>query len=242
MTRSGLTPDDFAPYLQLIEQRGLRHFLEGGQAVNAWANFHAVQSSPRLDGLGPFTSKDCDIWVSYDLFQQIESLLPGSLRKADSPADGQLGIFTTNDVPPKVIDLLDGVFGLDEKEVARVFERSMVVNGIRLIDPIYLLKSKCHNLVQLPQYGRNDSRHISILFAILPAHFGYLLHACIEGEITERQVLEEMKLLRSFKKDQWVRQALSRLGRSLDEALPLDLLRSCGLPKIERYAGGRPET
>lgn len=81
-----------------------------------------------------------------------------------------------------------------------------------------------------------------LLYEILSARFEIMVKRGASGMIAERQVLEEMKLLRGFKKDQRVRQALSRLGRSLDQALPLDLLRSCGLQKIERYAADKSET
>jgi hypothetical protein len=63
-----------------------------------------------------------------------------------------------------------------------------------------------------------------------------MLKRCSGGMITERQVLHEIKLLRSFQGDKWVRKALTKLGRELDEALPIELLKSCGLSKIERYA------
>jgi hypothetical protein len=184
----------------------------------------------------PFTSKDCDVWVGYELSLKIEKIPGGRFQKSQSPSDGQLGIFQTTDSPPKIIDLLSGVFGLTGREVAHAWERSFVLSGIRVIDPLYLFKGKCHNFAGLPQEGRNDGGHLALLFDILSAHIEVMLKRCSGGMITERQVLQEIKLLRSFQGDKWVRKALAQLDRKLDEALPLDLLKSCGLSKIERYA------
>ena len=54
------SPHDFADELSALEAAGHRHFLEGGQAVNIWASVY-LKSSPKLEDLRPFTSKDCDL-------------------------------------------------------------------------------------------------------------------------------------------------------------------------------------
>lgn len=110
------------------------YFLEGGQAVNIWAEVYSA-AAPGVAELAPFTSKDCDLWVGLELFRHIERILPGgTLTKASDPSQGQLGIFTTDDHPPRVIDLFDGVFGLNREELNRARERSFTVDGVRLID------------------------------------------------------------------------------------------------------------
>jgi len=112
----------------------------------------------------------------------------------------------------------------------------LLVEGIRLIDPILLFKGKCHNLVHLPQYGRQDLRHVQILQIILPFHFGRLLDLCKQGSISERTLLNEIKLLTEFEKDKWVRKALGILDTSLLKILPLEDLAQSGLPKVQRFA------
>lgn len=131
---SGYSPGDFAPSLRRIEESRLDYFLEGGQAVNIWAEVYSA-AAPGVAELAPFTSKDCDLWVGLELFRHIERILPGgTLTKASDPSQGQLGIFTTDDHPPRVIDLFDGVFGLNREELNRARERSFTVDGVRLID------------------------------------------------------------------------------------------------------------
>jgi hypothetical protein len=234
----GYSPGDFELPLRRIEASGLDYFVEGGQAVNIWAEVYAA-TAPGVADLAPFTSKDCDLWVGYELFEQIERILPGGkLTKASDPSQGQLGIFTTDDEPPKVIDLFDGVFGLTREELRRARERSLLVNGIRLIDPLFLFKAKCHNLAKLPdQQGRNDAKHLSILLRMLPAHLETLLEEALrhEAETSDRKLLNEIKLLYSFRRDKWVRQALDQLSTFLDAVLPVERFRTCGLPKTEAF-------
>jgi hypothetical protein len=69
------------------------------------------------------------------------------------------------------------------------------VRGVRLLDPLFLFKGKCHNLVKLPQGGRQDMKHLMMLRLILPAYLEELLEAVKTGDIDERQFLNEIKLL-----------------------------------------------
>lgn len=162
----GYTPGDFASPLRKIEASQLDYFVEGGQAVNIWAEVYS-EAAPSVNDLAPFTSKDCDLWVGPELLRQFEVILPdGKLIKASDPSQGQLGIYTTNDHPPRIIDLFDGVYGLTRDEVDRARKRSLVVDGIRLIDPIFLFKAKCHNLTSLPdQEDRKLLNEIKLLLS-----------------------------------------------------------------------------
>ncbi len=232
----GYAPGDFADPLRKIEASRLDYFVEGGQAVNIWAEVYSA-AAPGVTDLAPFTSKDCDLWVSPALFRQFEQILPGGkLIKASDPSQGQLGIYTTNDNPPRIIDLFDGVYGLTLEEVRRAHDRSLVVDGVRLIDPVFLLKAKCHNLATLPdQEERNDAKHLRILMKILPAHFEALLAQALQHDpvASDRKLLNEIKLLLSFRGDKWVRRALETESMSLDAAFPINRFRTCGLPKTE---------
>jgi hypothetical protein len=65
----GFGPHDFAPQLRAMEASGLEHFLEGGQAVNVWAEVYASEC-PALVELAPFTSRDCDVWLGHGAFKR----------------------------------------------------------------------------------------------------------------------------------------------------------------------------
>jgi len=234
----GYSPRDFASSLRKIESSQLDYFVEGGQAVNIWAEVYS-EAAPSVTDHAPFTSKDCDLWVGPELLRQFERILPdGKLIKASDPSQGQLGIYMTNDHPPRIIDLFGGVYGLILDEVNRARKRSLVVDGIRLIDPIFLFKAKCHNLATLPgQEERNDAKHLRILMKILPAHFEALLAQALQHDpsTSDRKLLNEIKLLLSFQRDKWVRQALEKESMTIAAALPSDRFRNCGLPKTEAF-------
>ena len=65
---------DYLDFLTDLASAGTPYFLEGGQAVNFWAEyFSAKNSGEGLIQFQPFTSKDCDIWVSLAALRHIES-------------------------------------------------------------------------------------------------------------------------------------------------------------------------
>lgn len=230
----------FLTELETIEEANEAYFLIGGQAVNVWAEVYS-DHAPEVRSYAPFTSRDCDIRVSYDLWKKIGKILPGSLAKSTSPAEGQLGIFHIKGTPAKTIDLFDGVYGLTKKEVERAQERSLLFEKIRVIDPLFLFKAKCHNLAHLPQDGRNDERHLLILATILPKHFSNLLSQVsnnpqTNNEISERNFLKEIKLFLSFSKDKYVRNALKKLDIQLIDLIPIRDMTTCGFPKIQEFA------
>ena len=229
----------FVEQLQILARSGHPHFLEGGQAVNVWAEVYSPRL-PALSDLSPFTSKDCDVWTSYEMFQALEKerLLPGRLIKSDSPLDGQLGILQLQ-APPRIIDFLQSVYGLNEDELQRARKRMLVVLGIHVLDPLYLFKGKCHNFIDLNQAGRQDLRHLEILKLVIPMHLDSALERACENAISQRELINEIKLLLSFKKDDRVRDVLVALDCKLSDLLPLDRLNSCGLEKVERFVSSQ---
>lgn len=59
-------PEDYLGVLQSLADEGCSYFLEGGQAVNFWAEYFTLRDGGviGLEKYQPFTSKDCDLWVS----------------------------------------------------------------------------------------------------------------------------------------------------------------------------------
>ena len=94
MTAKQVGARSFLAFLRRLQQSGEDHFLEGGQAVNFWAEFFSARgASEKLQIFQPFTSKDCDIWVSFPALEYVATAsLGGSFVKGNSPVDGQLGI------------------------------------------------------------------------------------------------------------------------------------------------------
>lgn len=66
-----------ADYLDFLGELGAAnapYFLEGGQAVNFWAEYFSNKGAgAAIERYRPFTSKDCDLWVSFAALRHIES-------------------------------------------------------------------------------------------------------------------------------------------------------------------------
>jgi len=151
---------DYTKLLTTLDHEGMAYFMEGGQAVNLWAEYYAAKLGvhSRLSQYRPFSSKDCDIWVSHEALQYLEKLVRlGTFQKGASPVDGQIAIYTIYGNPSLTVDLMGGVYGVPPEINHRLYERALNFDGLRVLDPLYLFQSKCHCLTSLPQAGRQDN-------------------------------------------------------------------------------------
>jgi len=98
---------DYTEFLTTLDHEGMAYFMEGGQAVNLWAEYYAAKlgGDSRLSQYRPFSSKDCDIWVSHAALQYLEkSVRLGTFQKGSSPVDGQIAIYTILGNPSLTVD------------------------------------------------------------------------------------------------------------------------------------------
>lgn len=228
---------DYLEFLVGLTASGHDYFLEGGQAVNFWAEY--LTSLGRKDSLErhrPFTSKDCDIWVGLMAMRYVEEQGGRDFVKSESPADGQIGILTLERDPLLQVDLLSNVFSLSRPELAQVQKRCLVFEGLRVIDPLYLLKSKCYCFVNLPQGGRQDSKHVRMLSAIAPEYLQDKLNDAKSEKILPRAFIKEFKLLQKILQDKTVSRAFDGLGIEADEILPADHLDTNGMDLIAKFS------
>lgn len=123
---------DYAAFLRDLGASKADYFLGGGQAVNFWAEFYSGRDTAAdLARFRPFTSKDCDIWVSYAAFKYIRTKTGiGKLVEGTSPADGQLGILSLDTSPVVSVDLMTSVYGVPQ-------ERPSPANGTGSCDRRY---------------------------------------------------------------------------------------------------------
>lgn len=232
------------------------HFLIGGQAVNFWAEyFDRFGHSHELKSLRPFTSKDCDVWLGGGLWKELKETERSRLILGSSPADGQLGVLTLRSNPPLLIDMMSSVFGFSPSENQQLKDRAHVFNGVKVIDPISLLRCKCHCLVHLDQADRQDAHHVRVMSLVIPQYLSGLialaeppLHAHSnpplveplqmesEEQISDRSVLKEIKLLRKILATGVCRRALAALSISPDSLMPWESLRSSGSNRLVKFA------
>jgi len=129
--------EGYSGFLQSLLARCPAQFLFGGQAVNFWADYFDRRGGvEQLHALRPFTSKDCDIWVSPRAWTEIQKTEGSRLVRGASPVDGQLGILTLQLAPLRIVDFMSNVYGIQQEELARLCERAPVFYGIKVIDPI----------------------------------------------------------------------------------------------------------
>lgn len=214
----------YLEYLGALRESGVDYFLEGGQAVNYWAVY--VDSQGRGAALGsmrPFTSKDCDIWVSSQTWDKLKR--DPKIRAGGSPADGQLGILTLSEDPPRAVDILSSVYGIDVKQYPKLLERALDDGTLKVIDPVYLFLSKCHCVMNLPQAGRQDERHVRMLSLILPEYIVLLIEEVESGlGLTPRDLIQGIKLLKKFAATAVCRRTMSRLEIDATSLIPWDRL------------------
>jgi hypothetical protein len=232
--------EGYLGFLQSLLSRCPSQFLFGGQAVNFWADYFDRNShSKELHALRPFTSKDCDIWVSSRAWTEIRKAESSRLVQSASPIDGQLGILTLQQSPLRVVDLMSGVYGIRQEELARLCERAPVFNGVKVIDPIFLFRSKCHCLLGLDQSDRQDERHVRMLALILPEYLSLLIDAIDTEKLGERAILKEIKLLNKILGTHACRRALARLEIDPNALIPWSKLETCGLETLSAFASAK---
>ena len=66
------------------------------------------------------------------------------------------------------------VYGIPSTDLPRMLKRVVDDGNIRVIDPIYLFRSKWHCLHGLDQSDRQDARHVRMLALILPEYLSFL--------------------------------------------------------------------
>ncbi len=237
MMSRGTEVSDYLPFLADLSANNKQYFLEGGQAVNFWAEY--LSAKGRCEGISdfkPFTSKDCDIWIDLSTLNYLGTKKNGHLLKGKSPADGQVGIFTTNESPARIIDLMIGVYGIPARHHKRLLMRTLQLHGIRVLDPLLLFKSKSHCLVELNQTGRQDEKHLRMLCLILPEYILELLDVTQAGNLTQRDFINEIKFLQKICEDRRVETALKTVNVTPAKLIPVDKLTSSNLSKLKRFS------
>ena len=236
MKSGGTGYEEYLGFLKSLHQTGAAFFVEGGQAVNFWAEYVDPMDPVRpLDALRPFTSKDCDVWVSHSAWEQLKQNSGGTLRKSTSPADGQLAILTLDQEPPLVVDLMTTVYGIHVRDYPRLLERVLDDGTVKVLDPIYLFLSKCHCLLGLDQGGRQDERHVRMLALILPEYLSLLIASADAEKLSDRAILREIKLLLKILGTSICRRALAQLEIDPDSLIPWKRMETCGLAALEVF-------
>lgn len=232
--------EDYLGFLNSLSEAKAEYFLEGGQAVNFWAEYIDAQIQGRpMSPMRPFTSKDCDIWVSNATWKVLKR--NPAVRKGSSPADGQLGILTLSEEPPRVVDVLQSVYGSDVSEYPRLMQRALDDGTVRVIDPLYLFLSKCHCYLHLPQADRQDERHVRMMAMILPEYLTLRIADAEASTISDRDLLKEIKLLKKISASGPCRRAMQALGIESQSLIPWNRLVRSQSELLAKYAASQSD-
>lgn len=223
-------PEDYSRFLALNEPP----LLVGGQAVNLWGLYYWSRSAE----LAPFVSRDIDVLGQRETLQELANvagLKPHyfSLR----PPSNEVGYILPKDESeqPLLIEVLRWVKGVNQVELESDAVTFLIGDNVpvRVPSPIVLLKAKLANLATISQEGRQDAKHVRILFRILPGYLGDLVKTVKEGKRTERQLVNLLGKLLEIVSDGSIRQILQELQlnpQGLFSELP-----DQDLPKVQAF-------
>lgn len=231
------TVGDYLRFLQELTEAGHPCFLEGGQAINFWADYHSSNANAQLlSPYLPFTSRDCDIWVGMAASAYISHRKDGTLIPGSSPADGQLGIFATDGDPPLKVDLMTGVYSIPPREMDSLLKRALIVSGVTVVYPLNLFRCNSNYLLGLDQAARQDEKHLRMLCLILPCYLAELIEHAKSGELTGRQVLKEIKLPLEYSSTSVVKRALEQIGVDSKSLFPVGKMLDQKLRTLKSFA------
>ena len=158
-------------YLDLLDE-GTGLLLVGGQAVNLWAQLYK-ENEPAILELQPFTSRDADF------YRRVKKLkLPSNWTELPLPTKGRVRIVTHALTGPEgqTAEVIRTVNGLTEKEIE---DGSIAIEYAHrpmwFLAPPALFQAKLANLKSIDQKGRQDSKHLKLLFPITRCFFNDVL-------------------------------------------------------------------
>ncbi len=186
-------PGDFIAVLAAAEPQ----LLVGGQAVNLWALHYRTRTA----GLEPFVSQDIDVLGDR---QTLRHIAVAAKAKAHffpmRPPTNEVGVVIAAgpDGRPMPVEVLSHVHGVSNQELLHpVYTMIMDESGlkVRVPGPVALLRAKIANVADLAQDGRQDARHVRILFALMPAYLADLHAAVAADRLTEKEMLALLERL-----------------------------------------------
>lgn len=208
----------------------------GGQAVNFWAEvFDQCGDRQELPALRPFTSKDCDVWVGSSLWHQLKTTKKDQLICSQSPAAGQLGILKLDENPALIIDFQSGIYGFRPHEQKKLHDRALMFDGVKVIDPISLFRSKCHCFLHLDQTDRQDERHVRIMALVLPEYLSLLADKVETGDLPARSLIREIKWLQKTTKLSACQRTMKSLHLDTNTLTPWARLKNSSSEALQRH-------
>ncbi|MCX6868281.1 MAG: hypothetical protein NTV46_19160 [Verrucomicrobia bacterium] len=184
----------------------------------------------------PFRSKDLDLVGTMEWLDKLHRRYKGRLLRSEprSPVFGRLDIPQSGGGFLRV-EVLHTVLGLDAKDLKRTvdIEVAGVVGRIPL--PHLVLKAKLANSALIPQNGRQDVKHTSMMLVCVRAFILELLENQRAGLIGERPVVNLLEEIREVMISRNAENAANLWGFDLRKVWPMEELKASGSEKVARW-------
>ena len=216
-----------------------------GQAVNFWADRY-LRDEPALADFQPFASRDLDllggIANAYRLAAEAHAELEQPLKRKSgaSPVVASVNVATGNVI--RSVQFLRHVRGVTNAEItdnAIPFTRGEVT--VYFSDPITTFKAKLHNLVELPQEGRSDARHVKILRFCIPLFLNAELLSADTTDAAAKQSLHAIQRILKLSQSPIARRIQPDLQFDWKELIPIERLTRVRSKRIKNFREGQFE-
>jgi hypothetical protein len=222
------TPQEILTVLSKIPANS-ETVLVGGHAINFWATAYQDRI-PELESYLPFSSEDLDFIGGKIEATEFQEALGGKLTfpAAFSPTPNTAILMSKSGEENLRIDFLATVYGLDTEQIASTalpFNSTKLPGiSIKVLNPILCLAGKLKAYTGLPQYGRQDKKHLEI--AILVAR-QFIQEFCVQNK--PRQGLQLIEKL--------VKIAKSEAGLKVWQQDDIDILQAVSIDSVDSFAG-----
>ena len=170
----GFAPEELASVFRSLQGAGWDAVLVGGQAVNLWARRYE-RDLPAWQALRPYTSRDLDYHGGLAEARVALRILRahGHLNTGADPGPHAAVLKVPLPSGRKLlVDILTAIYGVSAGDVERTavaWTGTGALDGVqlRVIHPLLLLEGKAASLRGLPQTGRQDAKHLSIMILVL---------------------------------------------------------------------------
>jgi len=224
-------PEDYSRFLATEEPM----LIVGGQAVNLWALYYHEATVE----LAPFVSRDVDILGDRETLQAIAKVAKLKPQYFPlTPPSNEVGYIMPKDDSkiPLLIEVLRWVNGVTADDIFKDAVSFTIGTGqvtVKVPSPITLLQAKIANLTTIPQDGRQDAKHVRILFCVIPCYLNDLVNTVRDGQRTERELVNMLGQLLEVVATEQSGKAIATLG--LDPAVLFSTLSAKGFYKVAAF-------
>lgn len=189
--------------------------------------------------LAPFVSRDVDILGDRETLQAIAKVAGLKPQYFPiTPPSNEVGYVMPKDDSkiPLLIEVLRWVNGVSAEDVFQDAVNFTIGTGqvvVKVPSPIVLLQAKLANLATISQEGRQDAKHVHILFRVIPCYLKDLKQTVRDGQRTEREFVNILGKVLDLVTTERSEKTLTTF--KLDAKALFSLLLAKSMPKVSAF-------